>query len=124
MSKHNRERRRAYRPDRNTQDRDRPSGVHPSPLSSGNAFKIALAMEHAPEVLAAGCIACGRPASHVGVFVPTKPEANRRMGAPAGKVRLSMHGVCDACAADPDGPRRIEEAILAGPQPGERVTVI
>jgi hypothetical protein len=123
MSRHNRERRRAYRPDRNTQDRNRPSGVHPSPLSSSNAFKIALAMEHAPEVLAAGCMACRGPAQHVAFFVPTD-EASRQMGAPAGKRRLSMYPVCGACASSPEAIARIEARIIAGPKDGEKVGVL
>jgi hypothetical protein len=55
---------------------------------------------------------CGSTARWRGLWVPT-PEASRRLGAPAGKLRVTLCTLCPHCAALPAVTTRVEDVILA-----------
>ncbi len=55
------------------------------------------------------CLLCGRRPFVAAVFVP---KDQRRVCAPAGKVRAVSYTLCKKCFRKPDSPRRAENRIL------------
>lgn len=54
------------------------------------------------------CILCGGAPYVVGVFAPDNPE---EWGAPAGKARFLLYGVCRKCFADHPDPAVMSEKV-------------
>ncbi len=55
------------------------------------------------------CLLCGRR-PHIGaVFIP---EDQKRVGAPAGKIRTIAYTLCKRCYRKPDHPARVEKRIF------------
>lgn len=64
------------------------------------------------------CCICGRTATTPALFVPDEPE---QFGAPAGKRRFIVYGVCGRCYELPDRAERVEREIAARFGPAEVV---
>ena len=59
-----------------------------------------------------GCGLCPVPATRAATWFPT-PEASKRLGAPADKMRVVVVGLCAACRSLPDVMQRIEDTMFA-----------
>ena len=58
---------------------------------------------------AAECTLCGRPPAYVGLFFPDDPQ---KYGAPAGKTRVVVYGLCETCNSRPGVADEAEAKIL------------
>lgn len=60
-----------------------------------------------------GCLLCGGAARVGGVFMPNEPFA-KRIGQPAGKLRIVFYGLCAVCFDLPRGQlvERVEAKLL------------
>lgn len=83
------------------------SGPRSDRRSGRDSDRIASAMRKVNS-----CACCLAPATHAVAWVPT-PTASKRLGAPAGKTRVVVVGVCASCQALPNAMDRIEEAMFA-----------
>ncbi len=55
------------------------------------------------------CLLCGKPPWMGSVFVP---DDQKRVGAPAGKIRTVCYTLCKKCYRKPDHPARVEKRIF------------
>lgn len=60
---------------------------------------------------ARSCYLCGGPTDLVGLFFPDDPQ---RYGAPAGKARLIIYGLCQTCRDAPGQMEAVEDKALRG----------
>jgi hypothetical protein len=62
------------------------------------------------ELATSTCILCGEPSLALGCFFPNEPQ---RFGAPEGKKRMILYGLCsDHYSPDGEYAERIENQIL------------
>lgn len=57
------------------------------------------------------CYLCGGPTDLVGLFLPDDPQL---YGAPAGKARLIIYGLCKTCQETPGAAEAVEDKALRG----------
>ncbi len=67
--------------------------------------------EVAVRTAARTCYLCGGPTDLVGLFFPDNPQL---YGAPAGKVRLIIYGLCQTCQETPGAAEAVEAKALRG----------
>lgn len=67
--------------------------------------------EAAVRVAGRKCYLCGKPADLVGLFFPDNPQL---YGAPAGKVRILLYGLCQTCQETPGTAEAVEDKALRG----------
>ncbi len=65
--------------------------------------------EAAVRVAGRKCYLCGKPADLVGIFFPDNPQ---QYGAPAGKARLVIYGLCQTCQETPGTAEAVEDKAL------------
>lgn len=59
------------------------------------------------------CFLCGKkPADLVGLFLPYNVQQAQRYGAPAGKYRIVVYGLCETCQSGQGTVEAVEAKLL------------
>ncbi len=74
--------------------------------------KIAAALRDPRAHGVTGCLLCGGPFSITALFTTT-PEFGKRIGAPPGKQRVLVYGMCEGCRELPNSVELVESKILS-----------